>query len=158
MKILLTDVFQPLKLHDKQFQVFSAATEDDLKELWSELESVNESPEYGGQYHKKCLESHPKLTFSVIVVKYSTIPLQSRSVVYHLVLFVSLCAWQERCLKNCHIFQTLSLAKKAIIIVLLKCMGHQRQKSTDQAFKLEKVDNKLYPLLPAYNMLRMPAA
>ena len=61
VKILLSNVMQRLKLHDKQFHVFSAATEDDLKELWSELDSIDESLEYGGQYRKKCLESHPNL-------------------------------------------------------------------------------------------------
>ena len=61
VKLLLSNVLQWLKLHDKQFRVFSAATEDDLKELWSELDSVDKSLEYGGQYRKKCLESHPDL-------------------------------------------------------------------------------------------------
>ena len=61
VKILFSNVFQRLKLHDKPFQVFSAATEDKMKELWSELESIDESLEYGGQYRKKCLETHPNL-------------------------------------------------------------------------------------------------
>ena len=59
VKILLSNVLQRLKLHDKQFRVFSAAT-DDLKN-WSELDSVDKSLEYGGQYRKKCLESDPDL-------------------------------------------------------------------------------------------------
>ena len=33
VKTLLSNVLQRLKLHDKQFHVFSAALEDDLKEL-----------------------------------------------------------------------------------------------------------------------------
>ena len=66
VKILLSSVPQPLKLHDKQFRVFSVAMEDDLKELWCELDSIDKSLVYGGQnckkcLGKKCLESHPNL-------------------------------------------------------------------------------------------------
>lgn len=38
VKILLTDIMHRLKLKDKPFFVFLAASESDLKELWLELE------------------------------------------------------------------------------------------------------------------------
>lgn len=61
VKILLSTIFQRLKLHDKPFQSFAAATEDQMKDLWSELESIDVSLKYGTQYRKKCLDSHPSL-------------------------------------------------------------------------------------------------
>ena len=61
VKILLCDIFKRLKLHDKNFQVFSAATDEDMKCLWSELKTIDDSLEYGIPYRKTCLKSHPNL-------------------------------------------------------------------------------------------------
>ena len=43
VKILLTDIMHKFKLKDKPFSVFTAASESDMKELWSELEQIDQS-------------------------------------------------------------------------------------------------------------------
>ena len=56
VKILLSTVFQRLQLHDKNFAMFTAASEDRLRNFWSELETVDSSLKYGGVYHKPQLK------------------------------------------------------------------------------------------------------
>ena len=55
VKILLADIMQRLQLQGQNFQVFSAATQDDMKELFGELDSIDSSLTYGGQYRRKNL-------------------------------------------------------------------------------------------------------
>ena len=61
VKILLSDILQRLELHSKTFQVFSAASDHNMEEMWSVLESVDNTLKHGEQYRKKSLESHKKL-------------------------------------------------------------------------------------------------
>ena len=61
VKILLSDILKHVELHGKKFQVFSAASEQEIKDLWAELSAVDELLEYGGQYQKKILRDHPQL-------------------------------------------------------------------------------------------------
>ena len=59
VKILLSNILQWLKLHDKQFCVFSAATEDDLNELWCELGSIDKSLVYEVSITRSALKVTP---------------------------------------------------------------------------------------------------
>ena len=61
VKILLADITLRLQLQGQNFQVFSAATQDDMKELFGELEAIDSSLTYGGQYRRKNLSSFPSL-------------------------------------------------------------------------------------------------
>ena len=46
VKILLSTIFQRLQLHGRNFVTFMAATEERLRALWSELESIDPSLKY----------------------------------------------------------------------------------------------------------------
>lgn len=59
VKILLTDIMHRLKLKDKPFSVFSAASESDMKELCLELEQIDQSLPYNGKHRKKDLSNFP---------------------------------------------------------------------------------------------------
>ena len=61
VKTLLSDIMLRLQLQGQNFQVFSAATQDDMKELWGELEAIYSFLTYGGQYRRKNLSSFPSL-------------------------------------------------------------------------------------------------
>ena len=62
VKILLSTLFQRLEIHDKKFSMFSAASDDKLKELWSELKAVDPSLEYDGVYRQAALKDLPALS------------------------------------------------------------------------------------------------
>ena len=47
VKVLLSDIFCRLKLHDKNFQVFTAASVNNQERLWSELKKIDDTLEYG---------------------------------------------------------------------------------------------------------------
>ena len=61
VKILLTDIMHRLKLKDKPFSVFSAASESDMKELWLELEQIDQSLLFNGKHWKKDLLNFPQV-------------------------------------------------------------------------------------------------
>lgn len=56
VEILLSTIFQRLQLHGRNFVMFTAATEERLRALWSELESIDPSLKYEGVYQKACLK------------------------------------------------------------------------------------------------------
>ena len=64
VKILLTDIMHRLKLKDKPFSVFSAASESDMKELWLELEHIDQSLLFR---EKQWKERSPKLSSACTV-------------------------------------------------------------------------------------------
>ena len=62
VKILLTDmIMHRLKLKDKPFSVFSAASESNMKELWLELEQIDQSLLFNEKHRKKDLPNFPQL-------------------------------------------------------------------------------------------------
>ena len=61
VKILLTDIKHRLKLKDKPFSVFSAVSESDMKELWLELEQIDQSLLFNEKHRKKDLPNFPQL-------------------------------------------------------------------------------------------------
>ena len=56
VKILLSTVLQRLSLHDKKLKMFPAANERKLKEIWSELEAIDATLEYGKVYRQASLK------------------------------------------------------------------------------------------------------
>ncbi len=60
-KILLSDILRRLELQGEKFLIYSAASEDSMKELWSELEAVDPTLEYGGQFRKADLDKFQTL-------------------------------------------------------------------------------------------------
>ena len=61
VKILLTDIMHRFKLKDKPFSVFSAASESNMKELWLELEQIDQSLLFNEKHWKKDLPNFPQL-------------------------------------------------------------------------------------------------
>ena len=61
VKVLLSDIFGRLKLHDKNFQVFTVASDNDQEGLWSELKKIDDTLEYGIPYRKNSLKDHPNV-------------------------------------------------------------------------------------------------
>ena len=61
VKILLCDIMHRLQLQGQSFQVFSSATEQEMRELWKELETIELFLTFGEKYQKKCLTSFPAL-------------------------------------------------------------------------------------------------
>ena len=60
VKILLTDIMHRLKLKDKPFSVLSSS-ESDMKELWLELEQIDQSLLFNEKHRKKDLPNFPQL-------------------------------------------------------------------------------------------------
>lgn len=56
VKVLLSTVFQRLSLHDKKFKMFTAANDEKLRELWSELHTIDPTLEYGKVYRQASLK------------------------------------------------------------------------------------------------------
>ena len=50
VKILLTTVCQRLALHEKKFAMFTAAPEEKLRDVWSDLQTIDPMLEYGKVY------------------------------------------------------------------------------------------------------------
>ena len=75
IKILLTGIIHRLKLKDKPFSVFTAASEFDQKELWLELEKIDKSLQFNEKYREKKIfqTSHILCSFSAIAARVSTI-------------------------------------------------------------------------------------
>ena len=61
VKILLTDILLRLELHGEKFRVFPAAHDHDMKELWSNLESLDSTLKYGDKLCKANLDDHKDL-------------------------------------------------------------------------------------------------
>ena len=61
VKVLLTDIMHRLKLKDKPFSVFTAASESDMKELWLELEQIDQTLLFNEKHRKKDLPNFPQL-------------------------------------------------------------------------------------------------
>ena len=58
VKILLSDILQRLELHGEKFRVFPAASEQEMKDLWSALiDDVDATLKYGEQYRKASLQN-----------------------------------------------------------------------------------------------------
>lgn len=55
VKILLSTIFQRLELKGQKFSIFSPASEEDLVQMWSELNSVDSTLEYGQVYRMASL-------------------------------------------------------------------------------------------------------
>lgn len=80
VKVLLSGIFQRLELHGKKFFMFPAASEENLQELWSELEAVDSSLEFGKVYRQSVLNDLPALsTFLDIVAVLDAMPSVSRN-------------------------------------------------------------------------------
>ena len=62
VKILLSTVFQRLEIHGKKFSMFSAASEDQLRSVWAELEAVDPSLEFDKVYRQNALKDLPALS------------------------------------------------------------------------------------------------
>ena len=58
---LLTDIMYRLKGKDKPFSVLSAASESDMKELWLELEEIDQSLLFNEKHRKKDIPNFPQL-------------------------------------------------------------------------------------------------
>ena len=65
VKILLSDILKRLELHGEKFQMFSATSEQEIKDLWADLSAVDESLVYGRQYQKKTLWENPQLVIFI---------------------------------------------------------------------------------------------
>ena len=61
VKILLADIMHRLKLKDKPFSVFTAASESNMKELWLELEQIDQCLQFNEKHQKKDLLNSPRL-------------------------------------------------------------------------------------------------
>lgn len=61
VKILLSDIIHRLKLNGKYFQVFSAASELEIKEVWNTLHSIDSTLNHEDKHLKASLTSHPLL-------------------------------------------------------------------------------------------------
>ena len=59
VKVLLATIFQRLSLHDNKFKIFTVASEEKLREVWRELQSIDPILEYGNVY---CQASLKELT------------------------------------------------------------------------------------------------
>ena len=62
IKVLLTDILQRLKLDEAKFKVFLSASEEEIKQMFSNLlDTVDTSLEYGAKLNKEYLQSHPAI-------------------------------------------------------------------------------------------------
>ena len=61
VKVLLSSIFQRLELHGQKFSMFTPANENDLMQMWSVLQSVDPSLEYGKVYRQESLKDLSKL-------------------------------------------------------------------------------------------------
>ena len=60
VKILLSDILRRLKLDGVQFKIFSSASEEEMKEVWSNVQdSVDSTLEYGATFNKEHVKDHP---------------------------------------------------------------------------------------------------
>lgn len=81
IKILLTGIIHRLKLKDKPFSVFTAASEFEQKELWLELEKIDKSLQFNEKYRKKrsselptsCAVSQPLLQESALFIHHKKV-------------------------------------------------------------------------------------
>ena len=60
-KLLLYDIFERLVLQGQNFKTFSAASDEMMREMWSELSHVDPLLEYGTVYRQAALKELPQL-------------------------------------------------------------------------------------------------
>ena len=61
VKLLLSDVIMRLKLKQKPFELYPAASEAEIKALWENLLNIDPTLTFGEKINKSTLESHPKI-------------------------------------------------------------------------------------------------
>ena len=84
-------IFQRLELQGQKFSMFSSASEEDLVEMWSQLNPVDAAMQYGGVYRLQ------DLTELNTFLGHCCQPFQSRSVEKTRVLFANqfVCLWKS---------------------------------------------------------------
>jgi len=62
IKIVLSDIVQRLKLDEVKFKVFSSASEEEIKQMFSNLlDKVDTSLDYDAKFNKEYLQHHPAI-------------------------------------------------------------------------------------------------
>ena len=62
IKIVLSDILQRLKLDEVKFKVFSSASEEEIKQMFSNLlDKVDTSLDYEAKFNKEYLQHHPAI-------------------------------------------------------------------------------------------------
>ena len=139
VKILLTDIMHGLKLKDKPFSVFSAASESDMKELWLELEQIDQSLLFNEKHRKKDLPNFPQL------VSYLSHCCQVRHYSFTIKKCgVSSCSLRRPVRMPQQAFDTLSKEMRVTTAHSTMSLEHQLQKSLGQACKHPRVSKELH--------------
>ena len=61
VKILISDIIRRLQLKGRSFEVFSAASEQEIEEVWNSLHAIDSTLNLRDKHQKGSLSSHPSL-------------------------------------------------------------------------------------------------